>query len=117
MIERIIETPGLDLGIVNGRSTPVKHSHLTKDLDGTEVQENFSSSSVVGMLLYLARHSWWNIAYTVNWCTRYMFYPQHSHEEVSTHIGWYLKATRNRGLILDPKLAKDGCRFFRYVWA
>jgi len=31
-----------------------------------------------------------------------MFNPRHSHEMALKQIGWYLKATRKRGLILNP---------------
>ncbi|KAL7530645.1 hypothetical protein ACHAXR_003612 [Thalassiosira sp. AJA248-18] len=56
------------------------------------------------MLLYLAGHSRPDIAYAyaVNSAARYMICPKRSHEEALKRIGRYLKATRDRGLVLNP---------------
>ena len=54
------------------------------------------------MLLYLSGHTRPDIAYAVNCCARYMFCPRHSHEIALKRIGRYLKATRTKGLILNP---------------
>ena len=59
-------------------------------------------SSIVGMLLYLSVYTRPDIVYAVNCCARYMFFPKHSHETSFKCIGCYLKATRDRGLILNP---------------
>ena len=61
-----------------------------------------SYCSVVGMLLYLAGHTRPDIAYAVNCCARYMFCPDWSHELALKWIGQYLKATCDRGLVLNP---------------
>ena len=53
------------------------------------------------MLLYLHGNTRPDIAYTVNCCARYMFCPKHSHEMALKRIRCYLKATRDRGLILN----------------
>ena len=53
------------------------------------------------MLLYLSDHSQPNISYAVNCCARYKFNPILSHEKALKRIGRYLKATRDRGLILE----------------
>ena len=74
---------------------------LVKDADGPAACGSFSYSSVVGMLIYLSGHTRPDIAYVVNCSARYMFCPKHSHETALKRIGQYLKATRNRGLILD----------------
>ena len=47
-------------------------------------------------------HSRPDIAYAVNCAARYMFCPRHSHEKALKSLGRYLKATRKRGLILNP---------------
>ena len=54
------------------------------------------------MLLYLSGHTRPDIAYAVNCCARYMFNPRFSHEVALKRIGRYLKATRDKGLILNP---------------
>ncbi len=73
-----------------------------KDDDGDPALGDFSYSSVVGMLLYLAGNTQPDIAYTVNCCARYMFCPKRSHELVLKRIGQYLKTTCDRGLVLNP---------------
>ena len=42
-----------------------------------------------------------------------MFYPRHSYETALKRIGRYLKATRDRGLILNPK--SDLCKLDCYT--
>ncbi len=73
-----------------------------KDADDEPVLGDFSYSSVVGMLLFLAGHTRFDIAYAVNCCARYMFCPKQSHELALKRIGQYLKATRDCGLVLNP---------------
>ena len=108
LIDRVLETLGLDVGTVNGKATPAERAPLVKDADGPVASGDFSYSSVVGMLLYLAGHSRPDIAYAVNCAARYMFCPKQSHEKALKRIGRYLKATRERGLILNPNPVNDG---------
>ena len=82
-----------------------------KDENGEPASGHFSYSSVVGMLLYLAGHSRPDIAYAVNCTARYMFCPRKRHEDALKRIGRYLKLTRERGLVLRPRPAKDGCGY------
>ena len=53
-------------------------------------------------MLYLFRHSCYDIACAVNLCARYMFSAKLSHEKALKRIGRYLKATRDRGLVMTP---------------
>ena len=102
LIDRILEALGLDTKMATGKWTPAESKPLTKDADGEGPQGSFSYSSVVGMLLYLAGHSRPDIAYAVNCCARYMFSPRLSHEKALKRIGRYLKATRDKGMVLKP---------------
>ena len=101
LIDSVIETLGLDDGMAKNKYTPSESSPLVKDADGPAACGSFSYSSVVGMLMCLSGHTCPDIAYVVNFCARYMFCPNHSHETALKRIGQYLKATRNRVLILD----------------
>jgi hypothetical protein len=102
LIDRVIEALGLDSKMATPKWTPAEGTSLTRDEDGEPPQGSFSYASVVGMLLYLSGHSRPDIAYAVNCCARYMFNPQLSHEKALKRIGRYLKATRDRGLVLKP---------------
>ena len=102
LIDRVIGALGLDDGMAKCKWTPSEGTPLVKDEDGEPATGQFSYSSVVGMLLYLSGHSRPDITYAVNCCARYMFNPRHSHEMALKQIGWYLKATRKQGLILNP---------------
>ena len=57
LIDRILETLGLNVGLVNGKAMPAEHAPLTKDEDGPPASGSFNYTSVVGMLLYLSGHS------------------------------------------------------------
>ena len=76
LIKRVIETLGLDDGLVRGKHTPSESKLLIKDLDGEPASGAFSYSSVVGMLLYLSGHTPPNIAFAVNCCAQFMFSPR-----------------------------------------
>ena len=102
LIDRIIETLGLDSKMSTSKWTPAEGTPLVRDEEGEPFRGDFSYSSAIGMLLYLSGHTRPDIAYAVNCCARYMFNPRHSHEIALKRIGRYLKATRNKGLILDP---------------
>ena len=102
LIDQILDTLGLDSKMDTNKYTPAKAKPLTHNEDGEGPQGLFSYSSIVGMLLYLSGHSHPDIAYAVNCCARYMFNPHLSHEKALKRIGQYLKATWEKGLILNP---------------
>ena len=70
-------------------------------------------SSVMGMLLYLSRHTCPDITFAVNCCARYMFCPKHSHELALKCMGSYLKQTPNRGMVMNP--SSDVCKIDAYL--
>ena len=86
-----------------------------KDAYGQAACVSFGYSSVVGMLLYLSGYTRPKISYAVNCCDRYMFCPNHSYETALKSIGYYLKSTRDIGLILNP--SSDVCKLDCYPGA
>jgi hypothetical protein len=98
----IIEAMGLDVGAVTPKWTPAESAPLVKDAEGTPATGAFSYSSVVGMLLYLSGHTHPDTAHAVNCAACYMFCPKKSHVEALKQIDRYLRATCNRGLIVNP---------------
>ena len=91
----------MDSKLSTNKWTPAEAKPLTRDEDGEPCQGSFSYASVVGMMLYLAGHTRPDIAYAVNCCAWYMFAPKLVHEVALKRIGRYLKATRDKGLILN----------------
>ena len=59
---------------------------LIKDTDGDVSCADFSYNSVVGLLLYLSRHSWPDIAYTINSAACYIFCPRQPYQLVLRRI-------------------------------
>ena len=106
LIDRVVEAMGLDIGLIKSKWTPAAGEPLVRDDDGEAAHGEFNYASVVGMLLYLSGHSRPDIAYAVNCAARYMFCPKRSHEEALKRIGRYLKATRTRGLVINPSSDK-----------
>ncbi|KAL7537222.1 hypothetical protein ACHAXR_009343 [Thalassiosira sp. AJA248-18] len=84
LIDRVIETLGLDTKMAKSKWTPAEQKPLTRDENGEPWLGYFSYASVVGMLLYLSGHTRPDIAYPVNCCARYMFCPRKSHEVAIT---------------------------------
>ena len=57
MIQRVIETVGLDDGMEKGTFKPSEQRSLVKDADGKPPSGVFRYSSVVGMILHLSGHT------------------------------------------------------------
>ena len=112
LIKRVIEALELDDGYANGKHTPAESMPFVKDADGEGVHGKFSYSSVVGMLLYLSRHSCPNIAYAVNCCAKYMLCLKHSWELVLKFIGRFLKQRSDHGMVMNP--STDICKIDAY---
>ena len=53
----MIDALGLDIGIVNGKETPVDAKSLMKYTDEEAACDDFYISIVVSVLLYLSGHS------------------------------------------------------------
>ena len=53
------------------------------------------------MMLYLYDITRPDIAFVVNFCARYMFFPKHFHEEALKITIWYLKLTRDHGSVFN----------------
>ncbi|KAL7460116.1 hypothetical protein ACHAXS_000583, partial [Conticribra weissflogii] len=80
LIKQVLETLGLDVGTANGKFTAVKAKPLAKHMHGESASDDFSYSSVIRMLLYLAGHTCPDITY-VNCAERYMFCPKLVHKQ------------------------------------
>ena len=101
LTKRIIEASGLNSKYFTAVATPADKAALGKDVDGPPVSGQVNYASVIGMLLYLG-HTCPNIAFATHQCAHYTFAPKQSHEDALKRIGWYLKGTLDKGLILNP---------------
>jgi hypothetical protein len=68
LVKRVIESLGLDDGLVKGKYTPSESNPLVKNVNGEAASGAFSYSSAVGMLLNLSRHTHPDITFAVNCC-------------------------------------------------
>ena len=100
LIDRIIKA--LHLEDANPKFAPAPKEPLGKDPNGTPFSQEFNYASVIGMLLYLL-HSQPEISFAVSQCARYTHNPTEKHATYLKHIGKYLKHTRDKGLLLNPK--------------
>jgi hypothetical protein len=100
LTDRIIDA--LDISDLPTVQTPATREPLGQDLDGDPGSAVYSYSSVVGMLQYLQSHSRPDITFAVSQVARFVHNPKRSHELALERIGQYLKATRDKGLILKP---------------
>ncbi len=92
----------MNVGIrtANGKFTPTNRKALAKHAYGESAFCDSSYSSVVGMLLYLAGHTYPDITCGVNCAARYVFCPRLVHKHTLKQIGCYLKATSGKALIM-----------------
>lgn len=100
LIERILRVMGME----DSRPvrSPTNGDAIGADLNGEPCSEDWSYSSVVGMMMYLATNSRPDIAFAVNSCARFTHNPKHSHEVALKHIARYLKGTADRGMRIRP---------------
>ena len=101
LIDRIIDV--LYLQDDNTKDTPENVGTLPKGEESDCGNASFNYASVLGILSYLQGHSRPDITFAVNQCARYTFAPKYLHEEAMKIIGRYLKSTRTKYLIMNPK--------------
>jgi hypothetical protein len=102
LIDRILKVLSLD-----GENTKLCWESaavalLGKQEDSPGRKEHWSYTSVIGMMLYLSSNSRPDIAFAVHQCARFTHCANNQHEIAVKHIGRYLKATREQGLIMKP---------------
>ena len=102
LIDRILQALSLDNENITIRTEPASTTPLGKETTGAPRKEEWSYSSIIGMMLYLASNSRPDIAFAVHQCARFNHCPRLKHEQAVKRIARYLKGTRNKGLLFTP---------------
>ena len=79
---------------------------LTKLLDknpkGAPQQQLWNYHSMVGCLSYMQAMNWPDITMVVQQCACFCNNPKRKHKEAVKQIGWYILATRDKGMCFVP---------------
>jgi hypothetical protein len=76
---------------------------LNRDVHGEPFNEEWSYRGVIGKLNFIEKSTRPDIAYAVHQCARFAVDPKNSHATAVKRIGKYLLATKDKGMILNPK--------------
>jgi hypothetical protein len=99
LIDQIIEDLHLNKPNTKTKFNPAA-SVLHPDPDGAVRAEDWNYCSVIGKMSFLAQMTRPDIAFAVHQCARFSNGPKLLHEKAVKHLGRYLLATRNKGIIL-----------------
>jgi hypothetical protein len=101
-LEQILKDVGLSQGS-NTKSAPCRQSILQRYLHGAPCKGKFHYRSVVGKLNFLEKGTHPDIAYATHQCARFSEDTRASHEDAVMWLCKYLLATKDDGIIYDPK--------------
>ena len=102
LIERILELLESAIQDANVKKTPAEYkSILHKDKDGPDRKQDWNYRSAIGMLNYLAAITRPDILYAVHSAARFSSDTKLIHEQAVKRICRYLKATKDKGIILS----------------
>jgi hypothetical protein len=82
---------------------------LNCDIHGKEFNEDWSYQSVIGKLNFIEKSTRPDIMYTVHQCAHFSMDPKDLHATAVKRIGKYLLATKDKGMILNPKNHSFDC--------
>ncbi len=87
-------------------STAVK---LNRDIHGEPVKENWPDRGIIGKLSFIEKSPRPDIVYSVHQCARFYVDPKNSHATAVRRSGKYRLATKDKGMILNPKSQSVDC--------
>ena len=103
LVDQILKDLNMTQDNVKTKSTPAMVSKLlTRDEDGEEFDESFHYRSIIGKLHYLEKGTRSDISYITHQCARFADKPKASHAKAVRWLARYLKATRDKGLLIKP---------------
>jgi hypothetical protein len=79
---------------------------LGRHLEADPFDQHFHYRSVIGKLNYLEKSTRPDLAYAAHQCARFSQDPRVPHGKAVKWIGRYLKATRDKGIILRPDVTR-----------
>ena len=100
MINKIITATGLK--DCNPNWTPVASAALGIDLDGLPMNETWSYSLIIRMLLYLSMNTRPDITFAVSQVACFNHNPKQSHAQAVKMIVHYLSQTWDKSMIVKP---------------
>ena len=103
LINKIIQSCGLDKEHVTTRTVPAAPSIRLSKLGKEVTNPPFNYRSVVGQLNYLAATTRPELAFAVHQCARFCADPRECHYKAIKRIARYLYLTKDMGLILRPQ--------------
>ena len=105
LIEKIIKYLNLDHDKLYSKTTPAAASKiLFSHKDSDEFDKSFHYRSVIGKLNHLENSCQPDISYAMHQCARFSVDPRNKHADSIRWLGRYLKGTKEKGTILQPKL-------------
>ena len=100
LIKKILSATAM--GDCSPNCIPAAPTALGINPDGEPMDEEWSYTSIIGMLLYLSTNTCSDITFTVSQVTRFNHSPKKSHVTAIKMIIHYLKCTINKGTIIHP---------------
>ena len=108
LIDRILKDLKMDGEDLKTKSTPAASSRILSVHSESERFDNsFHYRSIIGKLNFLEKSTRPDIAFITHQCARYTADPRKEHGAAIRWLARYLKGTRDKGLILNPKSNKD----------
>jgi len=103
LIDSILVCMSLQEDMGKVKNIPAAASPILKaQKDSLPHDGKFDYRKGIGKMLYLEKSTRPDITYAVHQCTWYASDPKVEHAQAVRWIAWYLKGTRDKGLILHP---------------
>ena len=103
LIQQILDDLGFTKTTIEKPSPAPSTKLLSRDLKGPPFDEKWDYFSIIGNMNFLEKYTRLDIGYATHQCARFSINPKESQAKVVKYIGQYLKGTKDKGLILDPK--------------
>ena len=103
LIDQILKDLNMANENVKVKETPAASSIVLRKYESSPAFDNsFHYRSIIGKLNYLEKCTRPDIAYATHQCARYTENPKMEHAKAVRWLARYLKATRNKGIIMRP---------------